>query len=309
MSTSFLDAARLGRNEWWRYLLGLGLIFFMAFILGAVPLLIAVFVVLLDNNPATSVNPQTGMLIGVEPLLVFPLLLFSFVALMLGLVMAVELLHRRRAATLVAVGRRINWGRIAQGFAVWVLLIALAALLEAVFFPGRYRLTFDPLRWLPFALMAIVLVPIQAAAEELLFRGYLLQGLGLLTRSPLLLSFTTGLLFAALHLANPEVTVNFWLVMGYYFIFGLAMAMITLRDNGLELAIGLHAGNNLFGALLATFEGSALESPAVFTASGFDPLFNLVSAVVLLIVFYIVVFKPGRSQPALSLPDTAAGQD
>jgi uncharacterized protein len=309
MTTSFLEAARLGRNDWWRYLLGVALICFMAFFVGAVPLLVAVMVVLMDGNPATDVNRATGMLVGVDPLLVFPLLMCSFVAMFLGIVLAVQLLHRRPVRTLVTPGRPIRWRRIAQGFGLWVLLAALVAVIEALAFPGRYTLTFDPLRWAPFALMAVVLIPLQAASEELLFRGYVLQGLGLLNRGPLLLSFVTALLFASLHLANPEVNVNFWLVMGYYFIFGLAMAMITLRDNSLELAIGVHAGNNLFGALLANFQGSAIETPAVFTASGFDPLFNLISAVVVLIVFYILVFPPWRVQPSLAVTDAAAGQD
>lgn len=308
MGASFLDAARQGRNEWWRYLLGVGLVFFMAFLVGAVPLMITVIVVLADANPATSVNPQTGMLIGVDPLLVFPLLMCSFVALVLGLALAVRFIHRRRVVTLVTPGRPVNWGRMAQGFGLWVVLIALASLIEAALFPGRYAFAFDPARWLPFAVMALVLVPIQAASEELLFRGYLLQGVGLLTRNPLLLSLVTGLLFALLHLANPEVTVNFWLVMAYYFVFGLAMVLITLRDNGLELAIGVHVGNNLFGALLANFEGSAIETPAIFIANGFDPLFNLAAAIMVLIVFYALIFPPWRSQPKVALPDTA-GQD
>ncbi len=309
MGTSFLDAARLGKNNWWRYVLGVGLVFFMAFIIGALPLLTAVLLTQVDNNPLTDYDRVTGMLIGVDPLLTFTLLMCSFVALFLGLVVVVGLLHRRRPVTLVTPGRPINWGRVAQGLVVWVLLIALISLIEAVVFPGRYRLTFDLGRWLPFAVAAVVLVPIQATAEELFFRGYALQGLGLLTRGPLLLAVGTALPFALLHFANPEVGQNFWLVMGYYFLFGVGMALITLRDNSLELAIGVHAGNNLFGALLANFEGSALQTPAIFTADGFDPLFSFTSAIVVMSLFYVLIFKPWRGEPALPVVDATAGQD
>jgi uncharacterized protein len=310
MGTAFLDAARQGKNNWWRYVLGVGLIFFMAFFVGAGPLLAAVTVALADGNPNTDVNRETGMLVGLDPLLTFPLLMCSFVALFLGLVLAVRLIHQRRAVTLVTPGRPLRWARIAQGFGLWVLLIALVALVEVVVFPGRYTLTFDPARWLAFAVMAIFLVPIQAGSEELFFRGYVLQGLGLLTRSPLLLCGVSALLFALPHFANPEVSVNFWLVMSYYFVFGVGMALVTLRDNSLELALGVHAGNNLFGSLLANFEGSAIETPAIFTASGFDPLFNLISALIVMTVFYLLIFKPWRGQPALAtLTDPAPGQD
>jgi membrane protease YdiL (CAAX protease family) len=309
MGTSFLEAARLGKNDWWRYVLGVGLVFFMAFLIGAMPMLTAVLVTQVDGSAATDFNRVTGMLIGVDPLLTFALLMCSFVAMFLGLGLAVRFIHRRPAVTLVTPGRPINWGRIAQGFTVWVLLIALASLVEAVLFPGRYQLTFDPIRWLAFAVMGIFLVPIQATSEELFFRGYALQGLGTLTRNPLLLSLVTALMFALLHFANPEVSVDFWPVMGYYFVFGVGMALITLRDNSLELAIGAHAGNNLFGSLLANFEGSALQTPAIFTADGFDPLFNLVGAIVVMVLFYLLIFKPWRAQPALAIADPAAGQD
>ena len=309
MGTSFLDAARQGKNNWWRYVLGVGLVFFVAFIIGALPLLTAVLLTQFDNNPLTDYDPTTGMLIGVDPLLTFALFMCSFVSLFLGLVLVVGLLHRRRPVTLVTPGRPINWGRVAQGLVVWALLIALISLIEAVVFPGRYTLTFDLRRWLPFAVMALVLVPIQAASEELFLRGYVLQGLGLLTRRPLLLALGSGLPFALLHFANPEVGQNFWLVMGYYFLFALGMAFITLRDNSLELAIGAHIGHNLFGMLLATFEGSALETPAILTADGFNPLFNFGGIIVVLSLFYVLIFKPWRVQPALPVAEAASGQD
>ena len=60
-------------------------------------------------------------------------------------------------------------------------------------------------RWLPFVLAALLLTPLQCAAEELVFRGYVLQGLGRLLRNPLVLVVLSGLLFAIPHLLNPEV--------------------------------------------------------------------------------------------------------
>lgn len=306
---SFLEAARHGKNGWWRYALGAVFLFFVAFIVGALPLLAAVLLTQLDGNPATGFDRGTGMLIGTDPLLTFVLLMCSFVALLLGLALVASVLHRRSPVTLVTPGRPIHWRRVAQGLVVWVLLIAVTSLVEAVVFPGRYTLTFDLRRWLPFALVALVLVPIQAGSEELLFRGYVLQGLGLLTRSPLLLAVASALPFALLHFANPEVEQHFWLVMGYYFVFGMGMALITLRDNSLELAIGVHAGNNLFGALLANFAGSALQTPAIFTADGFDPLFNFVGVVVVLGLFYLLIFQPWRGRAPLPVSDSATGQD
>lgn len=303
MGAEFLDLVSRGKNQWWRYVLAFATICFFAFLIGALPLLSAAIFVIFDGNPNTNVNPATGMLVGVDSLLTFPLLMSSFVALLLGLALAVEGVHRRRMATLVTPGPRINWRRVAQGFGLWLLLTAALSALEAALYPGRYRWSLDPVRFLPFAAMAVWLVPLQTSSEELLFRGYGLQSLGRLTRNPLALGLISGLLFALPHAVNPEVASGFWPVMAFYFTFGAAMAWITLRDNSLELALGVHAANNLFAALLASYQGSAIEAPAVFTAAGFDPWYNLLGGLAALLIFYLIIFRPWQATILVPKPD------
>jgi len=287
----FQDAARLGRNDWWRYVLGLGLIVFATLFIGGVPLAVAVIYVSSDGNPATDVNRANGALIGIAPALSLAVTLFPFILAFCAILLVVRLVHGRPAASLVAPGQPFRWGRLAQGFAAWLAVGAAVTVLEAVIFPGRYSLTLDPEHWLPFAVVAVLLFPLQSSAEELFFRGYVLQGLGLRLHSRPLLAIMTGLIFALLHIENPEAGSEFWLVMGFYFVFGGALALFTLRDNGLELALGIHAANNLFTALVANFKGSAVESPSIFTASGFTPWYSLVSTLVGLVVFYFVFFR------------------
>ena len=291
----FVDGARLGRNGWWRYLLGSVLIAFATIFVGGLPLAAAVVYVSLDGNPATDVNLTTGALIGVPPAISLAFTLLPFVVAFGAILFTARVIHRRPAASLVAPGRPIRWGRILQGFGAWLIVAAVVTLVEALIFPGRYSLTLDLGRLLPFAVVAVLLFPIQSSAEELFFRGYLLQGLGLRTRNRLLLAGLTGLVFAGLHIENPEVGSEFWLVMGFYFVFGMALALFALRDNGLELALGVHAANNLFTALVANFKGSAVDSPSIFTAAGFTPWYSLLSTVVGLGALYLVFFVRRRA--------------
>lgn len=286
----FLDAARLGRNDWWRYLMGLGFIMFATIFVGGVPLGAAVIYLAIAGNPATSVDMTTGALIGVNPAISLALSLAPFVFAFFALLITAQVIHARPAASLVAPGRPIRWGRLAGGFLVWLVVAAVITVAEALIFPGRYSLTLDLAHLLPFAVVALLLFPLQSSAEELFFRGYLLQGLGLLTRNRLLLAGVTGLIFAGLHIENPEVGSEFWLVMAFYFVFGVVLALITLRDNGLELALGIHAANNLFTALVANFKGSAVESPSIFTAAGFTPWYSLISTVIGLAVAWVIFF-------------------
>jgi membrane protease YdiL (CAAX protease family) len=301
MPNSFLDAARLGRNEWWRYALTVIAVLFATLFLGSIPQVAGLLFVMFDGSPATTFDPLTGVFVGLNPTLSFSLLLFPFVAWFAALLLAVAVFHRRHPRTLVTPGPRLRWGRSLAGAGVWVALVSGMSLLEAVLFPGRYAFTPDLPVLLPFAFVALVLIPLQTSAEELFFRSYVLQGAGLLMRQPLVLAALSGLLFALPHAANPEVAVSFWPVMGFYFVFGAALAAVTLRDGGAELALGVHAANNVFTAVIANFEGSALRTPALFTASGFDPWYNLAGSVVALVVLYIVFARLLPPGPASEL--------
>ena len=152
------------------------------------------------------------------------------------------------------------------------------------------------------SILALLFTPIQAASEELLFRGYLMQGSSLFTRNPIWLTLLSGLLFMLPHIFNPEMAVNFTIMAFSYFLFGAFLAWISLKDGTIELAIGAHITNNLFAALVVTFAESAIPSPAIFFTTHFDPLFSLIAQIILFGVFYWFVFirqKNRQTAPAL----------
>ncbi|MCC6191839.1 MAG: CPBP family intramembrane metalloprotease [Anaerolineales bacterium] len=299
MSNAFLDAARLGRNDWWRYALSVIIVLFSTLVLGALPLTVAAVLVSLDDDPATTINFANGALAGVSPVLSLVLLMLPFVTGLAALLGCVVLFHCRAPRTLITPGRPVRWRRVLLAAAVWAGLVALLAAVEALLYPGRFAFTLDLPRLLPFALAALLVVPLQTSAEELFFRGYLLQGLGLWLRQPLLLSLLSGLAFAAPHLSNPEVNAGFWPVMGFYFLFGFVLAAVTLRTQSAEVALGVHASNNLFTAVVANFAGSALETPSLFTASGFSPWYNLIGSACALLVLYALF---ARQSPRTIIP-------
>jgi hypothetical protein len=53
-------------------------------------------------------------------------------------------------------------------------------------------------------------------------------------------------------------------MMIYYVSFGLLLSVCTVLDDRLEIAIGMHAANNIYGATMVSFAGSALQTPAIF---------------------------------------------
>jgi hypothetical protein len=295
----FLDLARQGKNEWWRYVLAILLILFMWQILGALPSAAFFIWVFLSGGTKSRdlpVNPAT--LYSAGGFVVFMLASVFFIG---GIYLALRFIHRRSFRTLVTPARSIAWGRLFQGFGLWFLLAALMSGVEALLFPGRYVLSLDLKRFLPFVILALIFIPIQTSTEELFFRGYILQGVGLRLRNIWVLSAISGLLFGLPHLLNPEASVNYPLLGLYYFSFGFALAYISLRDGRLELALGAHAANNLFSVLIANYAITALPSPSIFTIRVLDAVFSVPLSICCLVLFIFLFVGPWRQKPSVEV--------
>ncbi len=216
----------------------------------------------------------------------------SILVLLAAVVAAAVLVHRRPWRTLITPLPRIAWRRMAEGGALWGALLLLSAVIESLLFPGRYSWTFDAQRWLPFVLAAVLLTPLQCAAEELMFRGYLMQALGRLWRQPAFVALASSLLFALPHFYNPEVAAyGLWIMAANYLAMALFLASITLRDGRLELAIGAHAANNLLLALGVNYADSVFDTPSLFTANTLDPVYSLLTLLASAVVFHWWMFR------------------
>jgi len=299
MTSQYLSLAQQGKNVWWRYVISIFLILFLYQIIGAIPLLILSAALTLDKNPATQFNPETLQFEGVEPLLPYLVLNFASICLLAGLYISVRFLHQRRMITLVTPNQQVRWKRIFQGFGLYFLLTFVISFVGIVLSPSEYQLTFKPIQFLVFLPIALVITPIQTSAEELFFRGYLLQGMGLKTRSLLIPILGSSLLFMLPHWLNPEVKSNFFLMTLLYLLLGIFLAVITVKDDSLELAMGVHAANNLFAALILNYSNSALPSPSIVRASRFDPLSSLISFIVVAVIFCFVIWKERPSKRAI----------
>ena len=269
----YLDLARQGRNEWWRYLAGAAIIIVSWLGLGYVPY----YLLLLAG---LAVPPFDFVAVN-----------FTIFMMLAGLAVTVRWIHRRPLFSLVTPDR-LDAGRIAHAAAVWTVLAAATVAIEHALYPGRYYLSFDAARFPVFLGLVLLLTPIQCAVEELVFRGYAMQGFGLLTRRPILIAILSSLVFTAPHLLNPEVHQHGLIIMAAnYFAIGMLLATVALRDGRLELAIGLHAANNVFLALVANYEGSALSTESIFTARELDPLFSLATLVIGALAFHVWIFR------------------
>ncbi len=283
----YLKQAEVGKNSFWRYLLTLALVTFLTFFAQAILLLAAIFIT------------GTIDLTKYPPVLYLAVVMLPFAFVVAGLWFGVRFIHKRPFKSLLTAAKRFRWGRLFLSTGIWFGLSVLSDLILTVLNPGNVTWSFDAQRFLPFLAAALVLVPIQISAEELLFRGYLTQAFGQLSPSILLPLIVPAVFFGLLHGMNPEVgTYGLVVMMGYYIGVGLLLGGITLYSLGIELALGIHLATNLYATLVMTFPGSSIPSPALFTAQSFDPIISLAVFVVMAVLYLALVFGV-RSRPSI----------
>ncbi|MFH9889115.1 lysostaphin resistance A-like protein [Streptomyces luteogriseus] len=249
-----LDRAT-GRHRWWRPLAGTVLMSF-AYVVLLLVLLALTYV--LGTVLGAPELPDGGVDLG--PLGNTAMDLVSL-AIALPLVLLATLWPaRRRAGTVSSVtGRlRIGWlGRCLLAGLLPILLLTGTAFL----LPGDSGESDTWVGWSSFltalAVLA-VLVPLQAAAEEYVFRGWLTQAVGAFVRSPWFAVLPQAVLFAAAHGWGTR-----WGFLGLL-VNGVVAGLLTIRTGGLEAAIALHVLNNLlaFGVSAAVVDGLASDETA-----------------------------------------------
>lgn len=221
---------------------------------------------------------------------------------LVGIWLALRFLHQRAFLSLITPLQRMSWRRFFVGFFVYLGLIILFALIGTLLEVEEVSWNFNAKQFFIFLPFALLLTPLQACAEELLFRGYIMQGLGRLTANKMTVVVASAILFMLPHLANPEVAIDPVILPLTYFALGAFMAIITLRDNRLELAMGVHSANNLFAFVFMNYEGSALESPSILSASQPEPLSSLIGMLLIATLFYVIVFRwLGRDAPGVGM--------
>lgn len=269
----FMQAGLEGRNQIGFYLattaLAMG-----GYILGQVPFLfIAVmaikkkYVSIYDPDVNSKLlNPE---IIHQPPWLVLALTLFIFVVAMAGLWIGVKYIQRKKFLSIITGHRTFRRERFITGFLLWGGLMAAVFGVNMWLNPDTVVNSFNLSQFIPSFLVAVLLLPIQTWFEEFYMRGNLLQGFAQATKSPVWAILITSLLFAALHMANPEAAKYGRLtVLPQYLLPAIMFGVITVLDEGLELAMGMHLINNLFGATVITSADSAIQSSTIWRNTG-----------------------------------------
>jgi hypothetical protein len=285
----FIQQAYKGINEWWAYLVTIVLLLFGWQFIGVIPLFVTAYIYAENTEEFVASAIDNFSSLGIDSNLYLLLVILTFFGGLVALLLGIKTIHKRKIVTLVTSRAKIDWSRIFYAFGIWaiigVVIIAVGYVLE----PENYVWNFKPVSFAILVLVSFLFLPIQTSMEELLFRGYLMQGFGTWFKKSFVALILTSVIFGLLHGLNPEVEKLGWISMVYYIGTGLVLGIFTLMDEGTELAIGFHAANNIIAAVLVTANWTVFQTDALLIDTS-EPSVGWEMFVPVLVLYPIVLF-------------------
>ncbi|MCB0645552.1 MAG: CPBP family intramembrane metalloprotease [Saprospiraceae bacterium] len=276
-SNNFFSKVKEGDNSIIMYVLGV-VLSFGGYFIGQVPLfLVSLNAVSSEGIGSERLNDfmktMDFSILGIDKNFGLFLLILMFVFAIAGLWLALRI-QKKRIQNLISPNGGIDFKRILFGFGIWIVLGLVTELINYLTNPGDYTLQFSFGPFVVLLLISVLLLPIQTSFEELFFRGYLMQGFSLLKNNKLLVMVITSVLFALVHGTNPEISeYGAPIMMTYYVLAGFFLALITVMDGRLELALGIHAATNMYGTVISSYGGGVLQTDSLMKTSSINPYF------------------------------------
>ena len=290
---NYIEQAYKGKNDWWRYLLAIMTIFLGWQFLGVIPLFMAAYNQSDDLEELIRSSENAFGDLGINSNLYLFVMLLTFVLGLIFLLFSVKKIHLRSIRSLITSRDKVDWKRVVFGFSMWFLLSLFSLVVDYAVSPEHYVYNFKPEPFLILVVIAFVFMPLQTSFEELLFRGYLMQGIGVWFKNAAVPFLFTSIVFGLMHGFNPEVEKLGYIILVYYIATGFLFGIVTLMDEGSELALGMHAANNIVASIFVTVNWSAFQTDALFVDIS-EPSLSVYMFVPVFIIYPIVIIYLSR---------------
>jgi len=261
----YVDRAREGRLALWRLLVGVVLILIVWALVTVVVLTGTAIVaghVLRGGNPAGAFDAFLATPAGVAAALA------TFLGMSGGVALALKLVDHRPVRTVLGASGRLAWGDFWRALAASLIASGLAELATYFVDPSLQRSATGIGTWLLWAVPLTLFLLVQVSAEEIAFRGYLMQSLAARFRSPIVWAGIPIVLFTALHWQGQSSTMIAAMLVSIG-AFAVLATFLVIRTGNLGAGVGAHLGLNLFGILIVSHM-SWLPGGALFTSQPLD---------------------------------------
>ncbi len=261
--SQFIQQANNENSKWWIYILTIFIVFIFIQI-GSIPLFYTAYLHATDIHELMLATQTNFMNLGINANLFLFWMIFPFFVGLIALFFCVKWLHHRTITSVITARKSIDWKRVFFGFFLWGTIAVATTLVQINTYPENYEWNFKLIPFLTLVLISLFFIPFQTTLEELLFRGYLMQGIGLLFKNTWMPLIITSVGFGLLHGANPEVAKLGNIILIYYIGTGFLFGITTLMDEGTELSIGMHAANNIVATTLVTTDWMVFQTDALY---------------------------------------------
>ena len=282
----FIENVLKVKNEAWRYVIGFLIIFFITQ-LGSIPFTVAIFSKIgLDGGSNVDIKNMMTVLENSNLTLFYVLLPYVFG--FFGIILVIKTLHNQSLLLLTTTRKKIDCNKIVISFIIAGFIIFFTVTFSYLISPNEYLFNFKLDTFLILLIITILFMPLQASFEEYLFRGYLMQGFGGVFGNRWMPLLITSLLFGLLHFWNPEVSELGTIFLFQYVVTGLFLGLLTIMDDGMELSLGFHAGNNVLISLLITADWTVLQTDSILKFVG-DPKMSIATIIPAVIMYPVIL--------------------
>ncbi len=256
---------------------------------------------LIDKDPATILDGATPTHTAI--------FFLTFLGYHLGLWLVVRFLHKRSFLTLFGPQKRVLWRQFRIGILI-ALGISFAAGLLQMFEPlliapqdqTQLERNLPTREWLLILIPALILIFIQIFAEELVFRGYMLQQLRARFQSVWIWAILPSVAFGLLHADPSTWGINAVFYVIHTSVVGIVLSFVTLRTGNIGAAAGLHFGNNMSMVLMGN--AGSLDGFSLFVAEvdlmGWTTSASMMLQTVLVLVAFVIWWKLTQRQAPIA---------
>jgi membrane protease YdiL (CAAX protease family) len=278
------------RRRWWRPLLSLLLV--IAGILAASIALVIVSGIGYAIMSGGDLDAFEEMALDFDNPLTFAVQNLWLAALIPIACLATWIAHGVRPGFVSSVVGRFRWGWFGWCLLVvvplWIAYLGIAALIDGADVTdtaGR------PSSWAVLLILTFLTTPLQAAGEEYLFRGWLMQQIGVWVKNTYA-ALTLAVLLSSVVFALAHTSLDPWILIDLG-AFATAAVLLTWRTGGLEAAVALHVVNNILVLVLSILT-TGLQDAFITSDTTSDPVTAVISVTALTITSSVIWWLAGR---------------
>ena len=240
----------------------------------------------IENSALATGNSPAGMIY----------ILSSFLGLMFALLLVAKLHNRSFKSFFGSCCGFINY--FAYSFLYCVIYCSIFTVTITMITGNIVAQNLSVSNWSMYLIIALPLLFIQVTAEELFFRGYLVQQLATRYNSTLIWMVLPSIGFGLAHYDPQNYGKASLLIVGILTVYGMVAIDLTRRTGNIAAAIGIHLSNNIFTILIlgntSKFSGLSLFIVPTFLENEENLKVILISEFLFIILVWYTLVRSFR---------------